>query len=103
MSYLYQDNKQIINDIITRKEFYWNKKWGNQKESKYKDIIPNFILEDAISNNGNLRLTSYQLFTQNKKHGLFRVIRCFFVCLVICVCVCIHVCIHPLPSVCTDS
>jgi len=63
MAYLQQDDKHLISDILTRKEFYWNKKWKTPN-AKF-DIIPRFLLEDAISRSGNLQLTSYQNFISN--------------------------------------
>lgn len=66
MAYIQQDDKHLITDIITRKEFYWNKRWDHSKyNSKYSDIIPKFLLNKAITNSKNLRLMSYQSFTAN--------------------------------------
>jgi hypothetical protein len=65
MAYLQQDDENIIQDVLMRKEFYWAKKWPVEKNNKYSSIIPRFILEDAISRSGNLRLISYQRFIQN--------------------------------------
>ncbi len=66
MAYLSQDNEDLIPDLITRKEFYWFKRWGDTSENKkYEDIIPRFLLEDAIARSGNLKLMSYQMFVQN--------------------------------------
>jgi hypothetical protein len=65
MAYLEQTDNELIPDIITRKEFYWLKRWPLDKSNKYSDIIPRFLLEDSINRSGNLRLLSYQRFIQN--------------------------------------
>ncbi len=66
MSYLEQDDKDLIEDIMTRKEFYWNKRWcNNSSKTSNNEIIPYFLLEDAIQSSGNLRLSSYQQFVSN--------------------------------------
>lgn len=68
MAYLKQDDKHLVEDIITRKEFYWTKKWPINKSNQFSQIIPRFLLEDSIARSGNLRLTSYQRFIQNYIH-----------------------------------
>lgn len=65
MAYLPQDNKNVIENLLTRKEFYWNRRWPTPKSNKYADIIPRFLLDDAIIHNGNLKLASYQTFVAN--------------------------------------
>lgn len=65
MAYLHQDDKLLVNDIISRKEFYWHKRWDTKKKEDKHSIIPRFLMDDAISRSGNLRLTSYQQFIQN--------------------------------------
>ena len=64
MAYLDQADDGLINDLLTRKEYYWNKRWKSKRED-YADIIPRFMLEDAIGKNKNLRLMSYQAFVSN--------------------------------------
>ncbi len=65
MAYIAQDDKKIITDLLTRKEFYWLKRWDTKHESPADDVIPRFLLEDAIGRNQNLQYMSYQLFPQN--------------------------------------
>ena len=64
MSYTDVTDDDFITDLLTRKEFYWYKKW-DKKPSMLENIIPRFMLEDAIKQSLNLRLTSYQQFVQN--------------------------------------
>jgi hypothetical protein len=64
MAYLQQEDPELIHDILQRKEFAWVKRWNAEKHD-FADIIPRFLLEDAINRSGNLRLTSYQKFTAN--------------------------------------
>ena len=66
MAYLSQDDPNLINDLMARKEFYWLKKWKNDKHTSITDdIIPRFILDDAINKSGYLRLLGHQLFGEN--------------------------------------
>lgn len=58
-------NKNLTNDLLSRKEFYWTKRWEHVRNDKYADIIPKFLLEDAINKSSNLTLHSYQLFIRN--------------------------------------
>ena len=64
MAYINQDSDNIIEDLLHRKEFYWLKRWDNEK-SVIADIIPRFLLDDAIRHSMNLTLSSYQQFVQN--------------------------------------
>lgn len=64
--YLPQDDPKLIEDIIQRKEFYIYKRWNlDTTKSHYIDIIPRFLLDDAIKKSNNLRLMSYQHFVKN--------------------------------------
>ena len=64
MAYV-EDNK-MIEDIMQRKEFNWLQHWKNDSNKLLdKEVIPRFLLDDAIKNSMNLKLTSYQLFVQN--------------------------------------
>ena len=65
MAYLEQDDKNLIPDLLQRKEYYWLKKWDTKKKSNEKEIIPRFLLDDAIDKSMNLKLTSYQMFVKN--------------------------------------
>ena len=65
MAYLSQNDPELITDLMTRKEFYWLKKWKNDKKSVTNNIIPRFILDDAITKSGHLRLLGHQLFGEN--------------------------------------
>ena len=64
MAYLEQENPKLIEDLLQRKEFYWIKRWDNKSEI-FDDIIPKYVLDDAISNNNYLRLLGHQLFVRN--------------------------------------
>lgn len=66
MSYIQPDNVNFTDDLLIRKEFYWNKIWKNKKEvNLFASIIPRFLLEDSIRKSNNLRLSSYQMFVSN--------------------------------------
>jgi hypothetical protein len=65
MAYLSQNDPNLISDLMSRKEFYWLKKWKNTKPSITDNIIPRFILDDAITKSGHLRLLGHQLFGEN--------------------------------------
>lgn len=68
MSYLELDqiskSTDVIDDILYRKEFNWLKQWEHKKQDQ-DNIIPRFLLDAAIENSMNLRLSSYQMFVQN--------------------------------------
>jgi len=64
MAYLDQDDSNIIEDLLHRKEFYWLKRWDNNKLD-LTTIIPRFLLDSAIKHSMNLTLSSYQQFVQN--------------------------------------
>jgi hypothetical protein len=64
MAYVETDN--MIEDIMQRKEFNWLQHWKNDSNKLLdKEVIPRFLLDDAIKNSMNLKLASYQLFVQN--------------------------------------
>lgn len=65
MPYKSVDDSELIPDLLSRKEFYWTKRWHHKTNDRYNDIIPRFLLDDAISKSNNLTLHSYQLFIQN--------------------------------------
>ncbi len=66
MSYLDQEDPDLIEDLLTRKEFYWFKRWGYDKvASNIKDIIPRFMLDAEIAKSGYLRLLGHQQFIEN--------------------------------------
>ena len=62
----YEEDGNLIEDNMKRKEFNWLQHWKNGSNKLLdKEIIPRFLLDDAIKNSMNLKLTSYQLFVQN--------------------------------------
>lgn len=63
MSYLDQDDPNLIEDLLLRKEFVWFKKWGVQEQDD--NIIPRFMLSDIIKKNGYLRFLGHQMFVRN--------------------------------------
>jgi superfamily II DNA or RNA helicase len=66
MAYPYIDDKNFIPDLLMRKEFYWTKRWDTEKKHTFvDDIIPRFLMDDAINAGGYLKLVSHQQFTQN--------------------------------------
>ncbi len=66
MSYLDQEDPDLIEDLLTRKEFYWFKRWGYDKVApNIKDIIPRFMLDAEIAKSGYLRLLGHQQFIEN--------------------------------------
>ena len=65
MAYLSQDDPELIDDLLLRKEFYWVKKWDHKTEPIIDNIIPRFILDEEISRSGYLKLLGHQQFVQN--------------------------------------
>lgn len=65
MAYLEQGDENLIDDLLTRKEFYWLKKWDHKNASDIDEIIPRFMLDDEIARSGYLRLLGHQMFTRN--------------------------------------
>ncbi len=66
MAYLDQEDPDLIDDLLTRKEFYWLKRWGHDKViTPSDDIIPRFMLDDEIAKSGYLRLLGHQQFVEN--------------------------------------
>lgn len=67
MPYLAQDDPDLTTDLLQRKEFYWFKRWHSEEKKKnfLEDIIPRFLLEEAIEKSMNLKLSSYQMFVKN--------------------------------------
>lgn len=65
MSYLDQDDPDLVEDLLTRKEFYWLKRWGHKSETVINDIIPRFMLDEEIARSGYLKLLGHQLFIEN--------------------------------------
>ena len=66
MAYIQQDDKHLTTDLLSRKEFYWYKRWNNDKKNNFLNgIIPRFLLEDAIEKSMNLKLSGYQMFVEN--------------------------------------
>jgi hypothetical protein len=63
--YLEHDDENLIEDLIKRKEFYAENRWHLKNKKPYKNIIPRFILDDAIRKSENLEWTNYQLFVRN--------------------------------------
>ena len=57
------DNENLIEDLMLRKEFYWNKKWEH-KPSIINDFIPRFLLEDSLRQGVQLKPHSYQRFIE---------------------------------------
>ena len=66
MAYLNQDDPNLIEDLLTRKEFYWFKRWEHNKTtSETHNIIPRFMLDSEITRSGYLRLLGHQQFVEN--------------------------------------
>lgn len=70
MAYLQQDDKHLIEDLLTRKEFYWLKRWDHDSDKSnkakfLKSIIPRFMLENSISKGNYLKLLGHQMFVEN--------------------------------------
>lgn len=67
MAYLLEDNtKNIVSDIIQRKEFYQFKLEKKEKATKKKyDIIPRFFINKMITENNILQFSNYQQFVAN--------------------------------------
>jgi hypothetical protein len=63
MSYINIDDKNILSDILSRKEFYALK--NRRKYIPEKNILPLFMIEDELNKGNNLQYHSYQLFVQN--------------------------------------
>jgi superfamily II DNA or RNA helicase len=64
MAYLSQDDPNLIEDLLTRKEFYWIKRWDLEK-SPTSDIIPRFMLDAEINKSNQLKLLGHQQFVEN--------------------------------------
>jgi hypothetical protein len=64
MSYTGIDDKNLIDDLVKRKEFYWTKRRQTEK-SPADDIIPRFVLDESINKGGYLRLLGHQQFVSN--------------------------------------
>jgi hypothetical protein len=64
MSYLEEDDPDLIEDLLHRKEFYWTKKW-NRPAGIIKSFIPRFLREEAKEYGIKLDLHSYQHFIHN--------------------------------------
>lgn len=60
-----QEDENFIEDLIQRKEFYAENRWHLKKTKVYRNIIPRFLLDDAIKKSENLEWTNYQLFVRN--------------------------------------
>jgi hypothetical protein len=66
MAYLQQNDPNLTTDVLTRKEYYWSKRWKNTRDDNFlNDIIPRFLLEESIERSMNLKISSYQMFVQN--------------------------------------
>ena len=65
MAYLDQDDPDLVEDLLTRKEFYWLKRWEHKNETIINDIIPRFMLDEEIAKSGYLKLLGHQLFIEN--------------------------------------
>ena len=62
MSYIDQEDENIVEDILKRKEFYIS----NLNDVKEDNIIlPKFMLEKMLNKESILRFTSYQTFVKN--------------------------------------
>ena len=61
MAYAELTDDNFIEDLLTRKEFYWTKRWEPPKNTD-DEIIPRFILDDAIQAGNFLKLTGHQQF-----------------------------------------
>jgi len=64
MAYLEQEDPHLIEDLLTRKEFYWTKQWSNNKV-KTTEIIPRFMLDAEIAKSNHLKLLGHQQFVEN--------------------------------------
>jgi len=65
MSYLKDNDPNIIEDIIQRKEFYWAKKWNIETPSEIENFIPKFLLQESSKYGVKLKPHSYQIFIEN--------------------------------------
>lgn len=63
MSYIDIDNDTILEDVLSRKEFYVYK--NKRKYTPEKNILPLFMVEDELRKGNNLQFHSYQSFVQN--------------------------------------
>jgi len=64
MSYLNNDDPNVIEDIIQRKEFYWTKKWNIETKNEIDNFIPKFLLQESIKYGARLKPQSYQIFIE---------------------------------------
>jgi hypothetical protein len=65
MSYLKDNEPNIIEDIIQRKEFYWAKKWNIETPSEIENFIPKFLIQESSKYGVKLKPHSYQIFIEN--------------------------------------
>lgn len=65
MAYPQSDDPDLVDDLLHRKEFYWTKRWENDKPKITDDIIPRFMLDDEIAKSGYLKLLGHQSFIEN--------------------------------------
>ena len=66
MAYLDQNDENLVEDLLMRKEFYWTKQWDHGKKQNFlDDVIPRFMMEDEINRSGYLKLLGHQLFVEN--------------------------------------
>ena len=64
MAYVDLTDDNFIEDLLTRKEFYWTKRWEPPSNTD-DEIIPRFVLDDAIQAGNFLKLTGHQQFISN--------------------------------------
>lgn len=64
MAYVDLTDDNFIEDLLTRKEFYWTKRWDPPKNTD-DEIIPRFVLDDAIQSGNFLKLSGHQQFISN--------------------------------------
>jgi hypothetical protein len=63
MAYAEITDADFIENLLTRKEFYWTKRWDPPNTAD--DIIPRFILDEAIAAGNFLKLSGHQQFISN--------------------------------------
>ena len=64
MAYLNDNEPNIIEDIIQRKEFYWTKKWNIETKNEIENFIPKFLLQESRKYGTRLKPQSYQIFIE---------------------------------------
>ena len=62
MAYLLENDTNVIEDIIRRKEFY---QYELPQVPENDDIIPKFYIDQMLNDNNYLQFHSYQLFVSN--------------------------------------